>query len=144
MFRRSNLLSRMYAHGHSLARKLSPDRKSATKVIPLVGRHGKLEHDKEGHHARGSRVAGLVLLGRLLRVDRREDLIELLEQVRRRFLVESDLSLLLVLLLCACQGVAVVGEIDRREQQAVGAMIRADFCENRVRLVGLYVPSAGG
>lgn len=69
----------------------SPDSQPLAEPLSLVLRHGELEHDEEGHHARGARVAGLVMLGRLLGVDRHEDLVELLEQVGRRFLVEGHL-----------------------------------------------------
>ena len=70
----------------------SPDSQPPAKTLPLVLRHGELEHNQEGHHTGGARVAGLVMLGRLLGVDRHEDLVELLEQIGRRFLVESHLS----------------------------------------------------
>lgn len=70
----------------------SPNRKAAAEILPLVLRDRELEHYEERQHSGSSGLIGLVLVRGLLRVDRCKNIVQRLQEVGPRFLVEGYLK----------------------------------------------------
>lgn len=68
-----------------------PSGESDPEIFLLVRGDAELEHEEEGQHSGRSGVIRLVSVGCLLGVDRAENLVDRLQQLCWRFLVEGHL-----------------------------------------------------